>query len=48
MAELTTGIFGTESGLLYWLNDYMIDLMTRLPYSDLGIGLHSLQGGLMN
>ena len=45
MAELTTGIFGTNSGLLYWLNDYIIDIVVRLPYCDLGIGLHSLLGG---
>lgn len=48
MAELTTGIFGTDSGLLYWLNDLMFDIVTRLPYSDIGIGVLSLQGGLMN
>ncbi len=48
MAELTTGIFGTDSGLLYWLNDYIIDIVTRLPYCDLGIGLHGLLDGLMN
>lgn len=48
MAELTTGIFGTDSGLLYWLNDLMFDIVTRLPYGDIGIGVLSLQGGLMN
>lgn len=48
MAELTTGIFGTDSGLLYWLNDLMFDIVTRLPYCDIGIGALSLQGGLMN
>ncbi len=48
MAELTTGIFGTNSGLIYWLNDWMFDVISRLPYSDLGVGLHSLLGGLKN
>ena len=46
MAELTTGVFGTNSGLLYWLNDYVFDIMARLPYTDLGIGLHQVLTGL--
>lgn len=30
MTELTTGIFGTDGGLLYWMNGYVVDLLAKL------------------
>ncbi len=48
MAELTTGIFGTNSGLVYWLNGWMFDVVSRLPYCDLGVGMHTFLAGLKN
>ncbi len=48
MAALTTGIFGTDSGLIYWINDKMFYLIENMPWCDLGSGLGSVAYGLMN
>jgi hypothetical protein len=48
MAELTTGLFGTNSGLIYWLNDKMFYVIENMPWCDLGNGLGGLAAGLMN
>ncbi len=48
MANLTTGIFGTNSGLIYWINDKVFYLIENLPWSDLGTGLGALIDGILN
>ncbi len=48
MQELTTGIFGTNSGLIYWINDNMIYLIANLPWIPLGTGLGALFDGIFN
>ncbi len=48
MANLTTGIFGTESGLIYWINDKVFYLITNLPWAELGTGLGALIDGILN
>ena len=44
MAALTTGIFGTENGLIYWINDKVFYLLTHLPYAAIGTGLREILG----
>ncbi len=48
MANLTTGIFGTNSGLIYWINQKVFYLITNLPWGDLGTGLGELLRGIVN
>ncbi len=48
MANLTTGIFGTNSGLIYWINDKVFYLIQNLPWADLGTGLGALIDGILN
>jgi len=48
MANLTTGIFGTDSGLIYWINDKVFYLITNLPWAELGTGLGALIDGILN
>ena len=45
MNALTTGIFGTDSGLIYWINDKVFYIITYLPWCDLGTGLGQLMQG---
>jgi hypothetical protein len=46
MLALTTGIFGTNSGLIYWINNKVIYLVENLPWCDLGGALGGLLNGL--
>ncbi|MEE8374629.1 MAG: hypothetical protein V3R87_13050 [Dehalococcoidia bacterium] len=39
MANLTTGIFGTNSGLIYWINDKVAYMAEFMPYTELSLGL---------
>ncbi len=47
MANLTTGIFGTNSGLIYWINDNAIYIIDSLPWIELGLGLGLLFDGIV-
>ena len=44
MMQLTTGIFGPQNGLIYWINEKVIWLLENLPYAALGDGLRALLG----
>jgi len=44
MMQLTTGIFGPQNGLIYWINEKVIWLLENLPYAALGDGLRDLLG----
>ena len=48
MAALTTGIFGTDSGLIYWINEKVFYVIENMPWCDLGGGLGNLVEGLLN
>jgi hypothetical protein len=48
MAQLTTGIFGTDSGLIYWINEKVFYVIENLPWCDLGQGLGQIVEGLLN
>ncbi len=48
MENLTTGIFGTNSGLIYWINDKVFYLINTLPWANLGTGLGALIDGILN
>jgi len=48
MAALTTGIFGTNSGLIYWINEKVFYVIENLPWCDLGQGLGQIVEGLLN
>ena len=48
MAALTTGIFGTNSGLIYWINEKVFYVIENLPWCDLGQGLGQVVEGLLN
>ncbi len=48
MAMLTTGIFGTHSGLVYWINNKVFYLIENFPWCDLGQGLGVVLRGLIN
>ena len=48
MQNLTTGIFGTNSGLIYWINDKVFYLIENLPWAELGTGLGALIDGILN
>ena len=48
MENLTTGIFGTNSGLIYWINDDIFYIIENLPWSELGLGLGALFDGIIN
>lgn len=48
MAALTTGIFGTESGLIYWINGKLFWCIEHFPWSDMGQGLGQFMNGLLN
>jgi hypothetical protein len=45
MAALTTGIFGTNNGLIYWINDKVFYLLENLPYAAIGDGLRAILVG---
>ena len=42
MAALTTGIFGTNNGLIYWINDKVFYLLEHLPYQAIGDGIRAI------
>jgi hypothetical protein len=46
MLALTTGIFGTNSGLIYWINNKVFYLIENMPWCELGAGLGGLLEGL--
>ena len=46
MQSLTTGIFGTNDGLIYWINDKIFYLIREMPWCELGAGLGALLQGL--
>jgi len=46
MAMLTTGIFGTDSGLIYWINEKVFWVIEHLPWCELGHGVGTLLRGL--
>ena len=46
MQALTTGIFGTNSGLIYWMNDKTFYMAEIMPYSELSFGLSCLLRGI--
>jgi hypothetical protein len=48
MAALTTGIFGTNGGLIYWINEKVFYVVENMPWCDLGGGLGVVVKGLMN
>ena len=48
MAALTTGIFGTNSGLIYWINEKVFYLINHLPWETLGNGLGLLIEGILD
>ena len=48
MAALTTGIFGTDSGLIYWINEKVFYVIENMPWCDLGSGLGHVVEGLLN
>ena len=48
MAALTTGIFGTDSGLIYWINEKVFYVIENMPWCDLGGGLGQIVNGLLN
>ncbi len=48
MQELTTGIFGRNGGLIYWINEKVFYLIEELPWADLGDGLGDLIYGILN
>ena len=42
MQNLTTGIFGTNSGLILWMNDKVFYMTENMPWTDLAFGLGCL------
>ncbi len=48
MAALTTGIFGTNSGLIYWINEKVFYVIENMPWCDLGGGLGQILQGLLD
>ena len=46
MGALTTGIFGTNTGLIYWINEKVFYVIENLPWCDLGQGLAIIEEGL--
>jgi hypothetical protein len=42
MAALTSGIFGPENGLIYWINDKVFYVLENLPYTALGLGIKEI------
>ena len=48
MVLLTNGIFGQNSGLIYWINNKVFYLISNMPWCDLGQGLGQLMEGLLN
>jgi len=46
MANLTSGIFGTQNGLIYWINDKVFYVLEKLPYTEIGAGLNQIVHGL--
>jgi len=48
MPMLTTGIFGTHSGLIYWLNNKLFYLIENFPWCDFGQALSVLLRGLLD
>jgi hypothetical protein len=48
MLALTTGIFGTNSGLIYWINNKVFYLIENMPWCELGAGLGGLIAGIQN
>jgi hypothetical protein len=48
MAALTTGIFGSNGGLIYWINEKVFYVIENMPWCDLGQGLGILIENLLN
>ncbi len=48
MAALTTGIFGNDGGLIYWINEKVFYVIENMPWCDLGAGLGAIVYGLLN
>ena len=42
MQALTTGIFGDQNGLIYWINEKVFFVLRELPYSEIGLGLKAI------
>ena len=48
MQALTTGIFGTNSGIIYWINDKEFYVVSKMPWTELGNGIGFLINGIFN
>jgi hypothetical protein len=48
MATLTTGIFGNDGGLIYWINEKVFYVIENMPWCALGQGLGAIIEGLLN
>ena len=48
MQNLTTGIFGRDSGIIYWINDKEFYVVSHLPWTELGTGIGALIDGILN
>jgi hypothetical protein len=48
MATLTTGIFGNDGGLIYWINEKVFYVIENMPWCPLGQGLGAIIEGLLN
>ena len=48
MAALTTGIFGTDSGLVYRIHEKVFYVAENMPWCDLGGGLGNPVEGRLN
>jgi len=47
MQNLTTGIFGTNSGLILWMNDKVFYMVEFMPWTDLSFGLGCLLDSIL-